>query len=296
MPYRDDIVVGNLHASLKKFDAYLRLAILASLAFAAVAVGRARLDKVPSEFGSLAIELTEKTLLALSIGATFVFGLLAAGTLDHIYRALRDLGREPALVAAACGYPSLATMEHRPLRIFAILAAPIVIAAASLWAAWGALSAHWLGVGVVTLFATIPFVVIGVALDKALDYPNRYRTAADVPDEYWFEEGCYITELSNTADDPAVSIARARVAPGMTTRWHRLRDTTERYLMLEGRGRVEVGDEKAREVGPREVVRIPPMVRQRIINVGKGDLVFLAICTPRFRPENYEDVESAQSA
>lgn len=114
--------------------------------------------------------------------------------------------------------------------------------------------------------------------------------SAGVPGEYWFEEGCYITELSNTAGDPDASIARARVLPGSTTRWHRLRETTERYVILEGAGLAEVGEEK-RNVEPGDVVLIPPMCRQRIANVGKGDLVFLAVCTPRFRRENYEDVE-----
>ena len=36
---------------------------------------------------------------------------------------------------------------------------------------------------------------------------------------------------------------------------------------------------------------IPPLCRQRIANIGAGELVFLAICTSRFRPENYEDLE-----
>jgi mannose-6-phosphate isomerase-like protein (cupin superfamily) len=112
-----------------------------------------------------------------------------------------------------------------------------------------------------------------------------------VQGEFYFEEGCYITELSNSSDDPELSVARARVLPGATTRWHRLRGTTERYVMVEGAGRVEVGEEPARDVGPGDVVRIPPMCRQRIANVGKTDLIFLAICTPRFRRENYEDVD-----
>lgn len=108
--------------------------------------------------------------------------------------------------------------------------------------------------------------------------------------EYWFQEGCFITELWNTPDDAAMSIARARVPAGGQTRWHRLRATAERYLVLEGEGRVEVGGEPARVVGPGDVVHIPSECRQRIANVGKGDLIFLAICTPRFRRENYEDV------
>lgn len=110
--------------------------------------------------------------------------------------------------------------------------------------------------------------------------------------EYYFVEGCYINELSNTTDDAAVSIARARVAPGVATRWHRLRDTVERYVILSGKGRVEVGALPAEEIGPGAVVVIPPLCRQRITNIGGEDLVFLAICSPRFRPEVYEDVDS----
>ena len=64
----------------------------------------------------------------------------------------------------------------------------------------------------------------------------------DAAQEYFFAEGCFITELSNAADDPAVSIARARLEPGKTTRWHFLRDTAERYVVLQGMGSVEVGD------------------------------------------------------
>jgi mannose-6-phosphate isomerase-like protein (cupin superfamily) len=113
----------------------------------------------------------------------------------------------------------------------------------------------------------------------------------DAAAEYDTAERCAILELSNVADDPAVSIARARVAPGVVTAWHRLRGTAERYLILEGRGRVEVGGLAPAEVGPGDVVAIPPMCAQRIANVGDGDLVFLAICTPRFVPACYEALE-----
>jgi oxalate decarboxylase/phosphoglucose isomerase-like protein (cupin superfamily) len=40
-----------------------------------------------------------------------------------------------------------------------------------------------------------------------------------------------------------------------------------------------------------DVVLIPPSCRQRITNIGTGDLIFLAICTPRFRPAAYEDID-----
>lgn len=113
----------------------------------------------------------------------------------------------------------------------------------------------------------------------------------DAAAEYFTRELCHINELANGADDPDASIARARVAPGVTTRWHRLSGTAERYVVLEGRGRVEVGALRPQEVGPGDVVSIPPLTRQRISNIGATDLVFLAVCTPRFRPEAYEDLE-----
>ncbi len=110
--------------------------------------------------------------------------------------------------------------------------------------------------------------------------------------EFYTEERCHITELSNLPEDPDCSIARARIEPGVTTRWHRLGGIAERYVVLEGRGCAEIGDLPPRDVGPGDVVLIPPACRQRIANLGKTDLVFLAICTPRFRPERYEDIDA----
>lgn len=110
--------------------------------------------------------------------------------------------------------------------------------------------------------------------------------------EYFFAEGCFITEWWNTPLDEAVSVARARVAPGVTTRWHRLRGVTERYLILEGWGCVEVGESPPETVGPGAVTLIPPGVRQRIANTGDAELIFLALRTPRFTPACDEDLDS----
>ncbi len=109
--------------------------------------------------------------------------------------------------------------------------------------------------------------------------------------EFYTSERCYIIELSNSPDDPEASIARARVAPRVTTRWHRLAGVTERYVIIEGKGRVEVGNLPPQEVGPGDTVLIPPSCPQRITNLGQGDLIFLAICTPRFKQEAYEDID-----
>ena len=105
--------------------------------------------------------------------------------------------------------------------------------------------------------------------------------------EYAFIEGCSILESWNNADDPQASIARARVAPGITTRWHALTGVTERYLILSGAGEVEIGEMTPERVQAGDVVVIPPGVRQRITNTGNDDLLFYAICTPRFTAACY---------
>lgn len=109
-------------------------------------------------------------------------------------------------------------------------------------------------------------------------------------EEYWFQEGCFISEWSNTHLDPECSIARARVLPGHTTKWHKLTDTTERYAILSGIGKVELVGAPAKIVNVSDVVVIPPNIPQRITNVGEEDLLFLAICTPRFTQECYQEI------
>jgi mannose-6-phosphate isomerase-like protein (cupin superfamily) len=109
--------------------------------------------------------------------------------------------------------------------------------------------------------------------------------------EYYFTEGCYITELWNTAADPDLSIARARVIPGTATKWHKLEGIAERYVILEGRGKVEVGNLPPGDVGVGDVVAIPADTPQRITNTGSEQLIFLAICTPRFIDVAYKDAD-----
>ena len=75
--------------------------------------------------------------------------------------------------------------------------------------------------------------------------------------EYFFDEGCHILEVLNDPADPECSIVRARVEPGVTTDWHWLVDTWERYVILDGKGIAGVGEESL-SVGPGDIVLIPP--------------------------------------
>lgn len=104
-------------------------------------------------------------------------------------------------------------------------------------------------------------------------------------------ELCRILESWNTPADAAVSIARARVAPGVTTKLHRLSGVVERYVIVEGEGRVAIGEDIHEDLRPGDVAIIPAGVTQSITNTGRGDLVFYCVCTPRFTPECYEALE-----
>jgi len=117
----------------------------------------------------------------------------------------------------------------------------------------------------------------------------------DKSEPYYFIEGCIIRELSNSPIDPLVSVAEATVAVNTTTRWHRLVDTWERYVILKGRGRVALGGDISELVGAGDTVVIPPNTPQRISNIGSEELVFLAICSPRFDREAYVDLEQTNN-
>jgi mannose-6-phosphate isomerase-like protein (cupin superfamily) len=112
----------------------------------------------------------------------------------------------------------------------------------------------------------------------------------DLTKEFHTEERCDIFESANASND-ILSIARARVEPGITTKWHAVEGTVERYIIAEGRGRVEIGDLPAQEVFPGDVVLIPAGTRQRIANTGPTDLIFYCVCTPPFRQSAYRQLE-----
>ncbi len=113
----------------------------------------------------------------------------------------------------------------------------------------------------------------------------------DIAKEFLTSERCYIVETYAREGEGSMSIARARVEPGMTTAWHVVEHTIERYIIAEGRGRVEIGEFPAADVGPGDVAIIPPATRQRITNMGAVDLIFYCVCTPRFHAENYRSLE-----
>jgi mannose-6-phosphate isomerase-like protein (cupin superfamily) len=110
--------------------------------------------------------------------------------------------------------------------------------------------------------------------------------------EFWTGERCYITELSNTELSPASSLAIARVEAGVTTQLHSLTGITETYIVIAGTGNMEVSGESF-EIRTGDQVVVPAGASQRITAVGEADLRFYCLCTPRFVPATYVNLEEA---
>lgn len=108
--------------------------------------------------------------------------------------------------------------------------------------------------------------------------------------EFSTSERCYITELMNSDASPEVSVAVARVEPGVSTQLHALCGVTESYIVKSGNGLMQVGHE-SHPVEAGDQVTIAADQPQRITNNGDSDLLFYCICTPRFTADCYINLE-----
>jgi mannose-6-phosphate isomerase-like protein (cupin superfamily) len=81
------------------------------------------------------------------------------------------------------------------------------------------------------------------------------------------------------------SLAEARLAPGTSTAAHYHIQTEEIYYILQGRGRMQIGDD-VREVGPGDAMAIPPGAVHTIANISDVELRLLCCCAPAYEHED----------
>ncbi len=119
--------------------------------------------------------------------------------------------------------------------------------------------------------------------------PRRMETQniARVP-AFKTKDGSEIRELlaHRNSSIRQQSLAEARVQPGQKTTPHYHPRTEEIYYLLEGAGRMRIGDE-FRDVGPGDAIAIPPGAVHTIENTGAVTLKFLCCCAP-----GYEDADT----
>ena len=78
----------------------------------------------------------------------------------------------------------------------------------------------------------------------------------------------------------AMTVTWVDIEPGGSQRLHS-HDPQQVYVIVSGRGRMQVGDEE-REVGRGELVLIPSWAQHGIVNVGAERLTYVSAATPAF--------------
>lgn len=86
------------------------------------------------------------------------------------------------------------------------------------------------------------------------------------------------------------SVAMVVIPPGKSSLLHYHPEAEESYFILSGQARVMLGDEEA-ILRPGQIVLIQAPKPHKIINIGKEDLEFLAICVPAWEPTNTDWLE-----
>jgi len=119
------------------------------------------------------------------------------------------------------------------------------------------------------------------------------RRLSDLPREVVLD-GSLLVEYMHPdrgSGPPAIgySLAHAIVPSGEATLPHRLRSSSEVYVLLKGRGILHAGGAQE-EVSSGMAVYVPPGTLQWIRNTGDSDLEFLVIVEPYWREEDEETI------
>jgi mannose-6-phosphate isomerase-like protein (cupin superfamily) len=110
------------------------------------------------------------------------------------------------------------------------------------------------------------------------------QNLADQP-PFTTKDGSTIRSILDRTNAPVQnqSLAEARVPAGEATQRHYHKLAEEFYLILEGRGTMEI-DGDARAVGPGDCILIPPGAWHTI--TAQEDLRFLCCCAPPYAHED----------
>ena len=110
-----------------------------------------------------------------------------------------------------------------------------------------------------------------------MEVRNRERDARP----FTTKDGSTIREYLHTA---AQSLAEAILLPGQATRRHHHARSEEIYLLVEGGGVMEVGDD-AREVGAGDAILIPSGAWHRL-TAGSDGARLLCCCSPPYSDDD----------
>jgi quercetin dioxygenase-like cupin family protein len=102
-------------------------------------------------------------------------------------------------------------------------------------------------------------------------------------DAYWRpsnQMGVQNTDLAKQLEATALGARLWRLAPGQASTRHRHRTQTELYVVLEGTGRVRVGDDLL-TLEPLSALLVEPATVRQVFNDTGADALWLVVGTPQ---------------
>lgn len=87
------------------------------------------------------------------------------------------------------------------------------------------------------------------------------------------------TDLAKQLGAEQVGARLWRLEPGQASTWHRHRSQEEIYVLLEGEGRIRIGEETL-TLGPLDSLRVPPETLRQVFNDTEGDALWLVFGAP----------------
>lgn len=93
--------------------------------------------------------------------------------------------------------------------------------------------------------------------------------------------GVLNTDLGGQLEADAFGARLWRLAPGQASTKHRHTEQTELYVVLEGTGRMRVGDDEPLTLEPLSAVLVEPRTVRQVFNDTDVDALWLVFGTPR---------------
>lgn len=101
-------------------------------------------------------------------------------------------------------------------------------------------------------------------------------------DAFWRESNqmsVLNTDLAKQLEASSLGARLWRLRPGQASTWHRHFSEEELYVLLEGRGRIRIGDE-VHELGPLDALVVDPDTVRQVFNDTDADALWLVVGAP----------------
>jgi quercetin dioxygenase-like cupin family protein len=111
---------------------------------------------------------------------------------------------------------------------------------------------------------------------------SRYRVLA-AGDAFWRpsnQMGVQNTDLARQLEARSLAARLWRLAPGQASTRHRHDGQEELYVLLEGTGRMRVGDDEALTLAPLSAVLVEPAAVRQLFNDTAEDALWLVVGAP----------------